>query len=351
LSKSNTTFLEIPTDYTVSKFYEFGYKVAHNRSNNTYNCCCPVCREGKSWGRKKRCFFVPDNDLIFCHNCGWSSKPYRWIREVSGMSHKDLEKEIEAGEFGIINVLDLEDDNIETKKRPSLPLDSINLSDERQINFYENNKVVQLAKSYIKKRRLDTAINSPDAFYISIKDQTHKNRLILPFKDQSGKIIFYQSRKLLDSDDKCNYISKLDGDKSLFGIERVNPDLDHVCLMEGPIDACFVENSLGLGGINKGKHMFTPLQKEQIDSLPFFKKIWVLDSQWLDDTAKVKTLKLIEMGETVFIWPREEGMKYKDINQMCMKEKIDGIPSDFITKNSSKGLPATVQMKLITEFS
>lgn len=351
LSKSNTTFLEIPTDYTVSKFYEFGYKVSHNKSNDTYNCCCPICREGKSWGRKKRCFFVPENDLIFCHNCGWSSKPYKWIREVSGMSHDDLKRDIEEGEYGIIDVLDLNEEAKILKEQPSLPLDSINLSDDRQVEFYKKNKMVQIACAYIKKRRLDTAINKPDAFYISLKDKTHKNRLIIPFKDQNGKIIFYQSRKLLKSDEKCSYISKFDGDKSLFGIERINPDLDYVFLIEGPIDACFLQNSLGLGGINKGNHMFTPIQKKQIDGLSFFKKIWVLDSQWLDTTAREKTNNLIEAGETVFIWPREEGLKYKDLNQMCIDQQIDQVPIDFIIKNSSKDLPATVRMKLISEFS
>lgn len=338
--------VEIPSDYVISKFYEYGYKVNHQRSNNVYNCCCPICREGKSWGLKKRCFYIPDNDIIYCHNCGWSSKPYKWIREVSGMSFDQIVDEIEKGNFGMINVMDLEDKGKKDKVIPSLPLDSINLFDKNQIDYYKNNKIVQKTLDYIKERRLDTAVNRPDAFYLSLKDEKHKNRLVIPFKDGNGKIVYYQSRKILD-DESSSYLSKDGGDKTIFGIERVSSDLDKVFIIEGPLDACFVRNGLGLGGITKGEQLFTFCQQEQMDGLNFFERIWVLDSQWIDKTAREKTLKLIEMGEKVFVWPEYDGKRFKDLNALCMAYETDEYPVDLILKNSHKGLAATVKMKLI----
>lgn len=351
LSKRNTDtnqkrMVEIPSDYVVSKFYEFGYKVSHNTHGNTYNCCCPICREGKSWGHKKRCFYIPDNDIIYCHNCGWSSKPYKWIKEVSGMSFTEIVNEIEKGNFGMINVMDLEEKEEKPKKVSSLPADSINLFDKNQTDYYKSNKIVQKALDYIKERRLNTAVNRPDAFYLSLKDRVHDNRLVIPFKDESGKIIYYQSRKILD-DESPSYLSKDGGDKSIFGIERVSSDLDKVFIIEGPLDACFVRNGLGLGGITKGDQLFTAYQQEQMDGLKFFDKIWVLDSQWIDKTAHEKTLKLIEMGEKVFIWPEYDGKRFKDINAVCMAYEMDEYPTDLILKNTHKGLAATVKMKLI----
>jgi predicted nucleic acid-binding Zn ribbon protein len=89
----------LPVDYVVSKFYEYGYKVTHNKYANSYQSCCPICHEGKSWGRKKRCFYTPENNNIFCHNCGASLTPYSWIRKVSGLSHNEIEQSLEDDDY------------------------------------------------------------------------------------------------------------------------------------------------------------------------------------------------------------------------------------------------------------
>ena len=245
----------------------------------------------------------------------------------------------------MINVMDMED-KVEKPKSASLPIDSINLFDKNQTDYYKNNKIIQKALAYIKERRLDTAVNRPDAFYISLKDKIHDNRLVIPFKDENGKIIYYQSRRLMD-DESSSYLSKDGGDKSVFGIERISSDLDKIFIIEGPLDACFVKNGLGIGGITKGDQLFTSYQQEQMDGLKFFERIWVLDSQWIDKTSRKKTLKLIEGGEKVFIWPEYDGKKFKDINAVCMAYEYDEYPTDLIVKNSCKGLAATVKMKLI----
>lgn len=338
--------VEIPSDYVISKFYEFGYKVNYNTHGNTYSCCCPICREGKSWGHKKRCFYIPENDIIYCHNCGWSSKPYRWIKEVSGLSFNQMVDEIEKGNYGMINVMDLGEKEEKQKIVSSLPLDCINLFDKNQTDYYQNNKTVQKALSYIKERQLDVAVNRPDAFYLSLKDKIHDNRLVIPFKDESRKIVYYQSRRILE-DESPSYLSKDGGDRSVFGVERVSSDLDKIFIIEGPLDACFVKNGLGLGGITKGEQLFTCYQQEQMDALNFFERIWVLDSQWVDKTAREKTLKLIEMGEKVFVWPEYDGKRFKDINAVCMAYNLNEYPTDLILKNTYKGLGATVKMKLI----
>lgn len=302
--------------------------------------------EGKSWGKKKRCFYIPQNDNIYCHNCGWSSKPYKWIREVSNASYDEIWSEVKSESYDFVETVNLEE-STEIVNIPSLPEDSINLFDPMQVKFYKNNKKVQYAVKYIKDRKLDVALNKPDAFYISLKDYTHKNRLIIPFKDDTGQIIFYQSRKLFESDDYGNYLSKVGGDKSLSGMDKISEKISDVFLFEGPLDSFFVKNGLGLGGINRGEYAYTPTQQAQIDSLSFFGKIWVLDSQWIDETAREKTETLIGMGEKVFIWPENLGKKFKDFNEMCLSLNITGVSPKFIQKNSCRGISATVKMKLI----
>lgn len=332
-------------EYTISKFYELGYKVRYNKYENTYLSCCPICREGKSWGRKKRCYYIPENDNIYCHNCGSSLKPYNWIREVSGMTDAELRRDMESfcpSDGGSTT----KPEQTVAEAVPTLPEDSINLFDPLQVEFYKHNHVVQAALKMIEDRRLKTAANGPDALYVSLKDFTHKNRLIIPFKSVEGKILFYQSRKILDNDEKPSYISKTGGDKSVCGIDRVNPDKDCVFIFEGPIDSFFVKNGLALAGITSGNSSFTALQQSQLEELKFFRKIWVLDSQWIDKTSREKTLKLLERGECVFIWPKKWG-KYKDFNEICVTHSINEISPEFIIKNSFCGNVGLLKYKII----
>jgi hypothetical protein len=334
---------ELSTDYVISKFYELGYKVSYNKYNNTYNSCCPLCKEGKSWGRKKRCFYIPENNNIFCHNCGESLKPYNWIRKVSGMSDEEIKNDVGNNQISI----ELNFDIPKLKQKiQSLPDDCINLSDLNQLEFYKKDHIVETALSYLKGRRLDTAINKPSSFFISLKDYTHKNRLVIPFLNTSGKFIHYQSRRLFEWDEKPNYLSKFNSDKSIFGIERVDSTLDDVFIFEGPLDACFVRNGVAVAGINEGHHKFTPIQLEQLEELKFFKKIWVLDNQWIDKASRLKTLVLLEQGECVFIWP-EKFKKFKDINELCVYCGLDEIKHEFIKKNSTCGKGAIVKFKVL----
>jgi len=264
------------------------------------------------------------------------------------MSHDELWEDVEENSFDLGE--DLFGEKEEVKPLPSLPENSINLFDPVQCKFYENDERIREALDFIKSRRLDTAKNRPDAFYMSFKDYTHKNRVTIPFKNESGKIIFYQSRKIFEWDEKDKYISKSGGEKSICGMDKVSTDLDSVFFFEGPIDSFFVKNGLGVGGINAGRWTFTPLQKNQLESLKFYKKIWVLDSQWQDKAAFLKTQSLIEMGETVFIWPESLGKKFKDLNEMCIKYQLDEISPIFIQKNSYHGKAATLliqKMKFI----
>jgi hypothetical protein len=231
------------------------------------------------------------------------------------------------------------------KKLPSLPDDSINLSDSTQLSYYKDNHIVQTALAYLKGRRLSTAINKCN-FYISLKDYTHKNRLVIPFLDTSGNFVHYQTRKLFEWDEKPNYLTKFNSDKSIFGIDRVDPTLEDVFIFEGPLDACFVRNGVAVAGINEGHHRFTPIQLKQLEELKLYNKIWVLDNQWIDKAARLKTQVLLEMGECVFIWP-EKFKQFKDFNDICKHFGRDEISHSFIKKNSTCGKGAILKFKVL----
>ena len=70
----------------------------------------------------------------------------------------------------------------------------------------------------------------------------------------------------------------------------------------------------------------------------------MLDSQWVDKAGREKSKILIEQGETVFIWPKALGEKYKDFNDVAAALNIKQIDPGFIIKNACKGMQAFLKL-------
>jgi hypothetical protein len=341
----------LPQSYVTQKFYQYAGYPKYKKLTNTYEAGCPICREGKSWQKKRRCYYIVDDDMICCHNCGWFSKPLKWIREVSGLTFEEVAKEIQSYDILPTDISREEIKQTNNFIPDTLPLDSINLLSEDQLSFYRDNKVVKDALGIISKRRLNTAVNCPDSLWLSLTDKYQKNRIIIPFYDERGNILFYQTRLIYE--DKTHnfpkYLGKINGEKSLFNLNKISLDLDYIFIFEGPLDAFFIKNGTAVAGIQeRSSNMFSNLQQEQINCFKFHKRIWVLDSQWLDNASRTKTQKLIDNGETVFIWPENIGKQFKDFNDVCIAAKIDEISPEYVVKNSHSGLKAKLLMSSIS---
>jgi hypothetical protein len=60
--------------------------------------------------------------------------------------------------------------------------------------------------------------------------------------DENGKIIFYQTRAIYKKDETpAKYLSKVGGNKSIYGISNIDQNIDYLFMFEGPIDAMFVK--------------------------------------------------------------------------------------------------------------
>lgn len=338
--------MHLPESYIVSKFYQFSGAPKYNRCAKTYQASCPICREGKSWLKKKRLYYIPDEYRIFCHNCGWSGTPYAWIKQVSGLTYREIIDDSLNYDTVDINAKEVK----AAAKTPTLPGDCINLYDAAQSNFYKDNEVVQKALNYINGRRLDVAINRPSSLYLCFDSGgVHDKRIIIPFFDSSNKIIFYQSRAFLPEDHKPKYLSKSQSERSLFNINKVDAANPIVYAFEGPLNAFFTKNSIAVGGIQENSmQLYSSKQAEQIEMLCKFTDIvWVLDSQWIDSASYNKTLKLIEMNQKVFIWPELLGKRFKDFNDICTSLMKDEITAEFIGKNTYEGLAARIKYAAI----
>tara|TARA_R110000744_G_scaffold10369_4_gene32343 strand:+ start:46706 stop:47725 length:1020 start_codon:yes stop_codon:yes gene_type:complete len=334
----------IPQEYTIQQFYLHCGNVVSVPHNRMFNGACAVCREGKSWNRKKRSFYILDKDLIVCHNCGWSSKPLKWIKAVSGMSFNEIKKDCDSYDTINYSISHYGEESKNVFSIPSLPLDCINLGDPIQREYYKDNSYVKAALNLIIKRNFYKAVNRPRTFYISLTDKSHKNRLIIPYFDAEGNITCYQSRALDDNDD-IRHKTKA-GTKTLYGLDRIDVNIDSIFVCEGPSDAMFIKNGTCTSGINL-KKLYTVEQEAQLQQFPFHNIIWVIDSPYLDNTAKEKTIELAKAGESVFMWPKEEGYLFKDIAQMCKERNLAGIPTQWLLDNTRRGLSAEMYIKTL----
>lgn len=335
----------VPEEFVVQKFYQHAGYPKYTKSTNTYTGGCPICREGRSWGRKSRLYYIPKNGVICCHNCGWYSSHTDWILEVEKISYKELMRQIDECdyEYG----LDRIEQTQPTINTEQLPKDSINIFDKTQLTYYRENTSVLKAVDVVLKRRLNIAANKPKSLYVSLSDYTHKNRLIIPFYDHTGSIVFYQSRKLLN-DETPKYLSKTNSDKTLFNYNNIESGADNIFITEGPIDSFFIKNSVAVAGIQeRSKTTLTHKQSNQLDRLFLTQKVWVLDSQYSDQASRMKTESLLKDDQCVFIWPKDTGTRFKDVNEMCVHFKINQISEQYILSNTYCGIKGIIKLKQI----
>jgi hypothetical protein len=317
---------KLPEQYITQMFQIYAGYVKYNPASSVYMGGCPICREGKSWGKKSRLYWIPKYGNIHCKNdCSRSWTPVDWIMEVSGKSYEEIREEAKEYEFVPVENIIRDQQRVFTSK--TLPDDSINLFNETEVQYFTENEHVKLALEIIERRRLRTAVNAPRAMYMSLTDYSHSNRITIPFYDELNKLSFFQSRAMYGETNK--YISKGNGIKTLFGFDKVVAEIPYVFIFEGPIDAMFMRNGVAIGGVE-----FTSRQKQQMQSIPFHKRVWILDNPNIDNTANSKIMTLPQKGDLVFNWGRVTA--YKDFNDICVAKKIDEIPKDFVLNNCTE---------------
>ena len=294
--------MNLPTTYVVHKFYQHAGYPRYKRANSTYEAGCPICREGKSWGRKRRLYYIPEKDVICCHNCGWYGSTAKWVHEIENIPYAEIKRQIEDDEYSTVDIMSQSltaKDVDKPVNESSLPHDSINLLNKSQVEYYKNEPIVQKALKYIKSRRLDTACNRPAAMYISLTDPVHKNRLCFPNYNRSGKIIYYQTRRLLD-DSSPKYLTKMNSEKGVFGIDNISDIYSNMYIFEGPIDSYFVENSIAVSGIQENsKESLTKNQQMLLQEFCLINKVWVLDNQHNDRASLEKSKKLVSQNSRI----------------------------------------------------
>jgi len=59
----------------------------------------------------------------------------------------------------------------------------------------------------------------------------------------------------------------------------------------------------------------------------------------------MKSTALLKANQCVFVWPRDTGRRFKDINDMCIYFKLNEISNQYLLDNTYCGLKGLVKMK------
>jgi len=330
--------VELNQEFLIETFFSYCKRPIHKKYQNVFNAECPVCKEGKSAGRSRRLFYFPSKQYFYCHNCSKSWRPFEWIKEVTSFTVPEIIKKNNEKSGEVIKYIK-STPVIKDLVIPDLPEGSVDLLDPTQIEFYKDNKFVKLALDYCQNRRLFTAINKCKRFFVSLEDKVHKNRLVIPFYDDNGKVVCYQTRALTQNQFP-KYLTKF-GEKELFGINNVVSDIPYVFVFEGPIDSMFVKNGVAMASLAP-----TEKQLQQLNNLINFEQIYVFDNDKNNKQTSKKIEKYIKEGKKIFIWPKEFA-KFKDFNEICCSLELDEVSWKFLVKNSAKGNEALIKQKLL----
>ena len=327
--------MELNQEFLLETFYSYCKRPLHTKYQNVFNAECPVCKEGKSSGRSRRLFYFPLKNYLYCHNCSKSWNPFEWIKEVTSLTVPEILKKNNSVLKQTIEVKPPE--LVKEIVQEDLPEDSIDLTDPKQREFYKENTAVSLALEYCNNRRLFTAINTCNKFYISLVDKIHKDRLVIPFIEDT-KVVCYQTRSLMPKQFP-KYLTKF-GEKQVFGVNNIKAEIPYIFVFEGPIDSMFVQNGVATASLTA-----TERQNQQLTSFIGYELIYVFDNDKNNPQTSNKIEKHIKTGKRIFIWPKEF-REFKDFNEVCCKLELNEIPWKFVVKHSCKEAEALIKFKL-----
>jgi len=290
------------------------------KSNNTWNCSCPICGDSKKDSRKARGYFLPyKGHLIYkCHNCGISTSFSNFLKRFD----EDLHKEYRMERFG--------SKYRTAKKKPEIIVPTMQTEDRIKTirdNFSVLDDLVpfqdmpEVHKKYLMSRRIPIE-HLNKYFYFTEKFKTYSNgvcpgsfsksslaydeaRIIVVMFDEDDTVIGFQGREIEKSYAKYVTIKLDKDDKKIFGLDRIDPRKP-VRVVEGPIDSLFISNCIAVCGADL---------LSQSDGL-FKRRVLIYDNEPRSKIACNKIEQAIVKGIPVVIFPSH--ISKKDVNDMVM---------------------------------
>ena len=282
-----------------------------NRKGN-WNFRCNVCGDSKKRKNKKRAWILtfPDKWIFYCHNCNESIPVIHWMKIYFNSYHHDYMKEVYHLNLGN-----------ETTLPPPVVKREIPTGSEyneyKDVRYFKpifssNDELFVKARKECMRRIIPLEVWKK--WYVSV-DGLYRNRLVIPYYDETGKIYNYQCRSLLGQEPK--YLSKVNSTDNIYNYYCVDASKP-VVILEGAIDSLFIENAVGCTGLR--------VEDDRFKKFP--QRYYLLDD---DEPGREMSIKLLRLGEYVFMWkpflislnicidPFKDNPNKNDINELMIK--------------------------------
>jgi hypothetical protein len=304
-----------------------------------------LCGDSQRKSNKARGYlYEKDNRYIFhCHNCAVSISFENLLKQL------DYRLYFEYGREKLTNRRVDPDDIWRDDKPIQFQTDDFALSELKKLKTISQLPVEHPAKKYIVERKIPTQYHAlfrwcPNfmTWTNTIKPEQFKEnvlcydegRILIPYFNKAGTFFAYQGRILHNHATRYIYII-LDYDvPRVFGLNTVDIT-ENIFVFEGPIDSCFIPNSLAAGS-----HLSELIKISTLDKFTI-----CYDNEPHSIETKKKITKAIDHGFRVCIWP--SSIVEKDINEMVLKRFI-GYPIDYlkyvIETNTFSGMMAKAKL-------
>lgn len=265
---------------------------------------CPYCGDSTSDHHKKRGNLYWDTLQYHCFNCGVHSNAYQLLKD-NQIKLSSTDDSIQIIDYIQEHKLAVNDIEVLQHDVFKTIYDLSPTRQELKTHFgFKDVEVGDPAFFYLRNRLLS---NKLDNFMYSPKDR----RIVVLNKAPEGKVIGFQTRsinkrinsryltydiekiyeefgKSLEVDE--NTLISIKKLSTLFGVMLVDFQRE-VTMFEGPIDAMFINNSIGLATATRST--------EEFDEIPTIR--YMFDN---DDTGKKKMMQKLKRGKKIFTWQK-----------------------------------------------
>lgn len=293
-------------------------------------CCrCPMCGDSQRKNNKRRFYVYQDtkhgaNHLsVSCHNCSYGNPVSRFLEEFApdiypeyrmelfkenGWGRPEPRKKVEIGK----SVPDFNRKRAEVDETPTA------LVGERIGIELSDLDAIHPIKDYLRFRKIEEAqwprLAYTPNFGKTIKEWLGEDfpyeegslpedaRLLIPFRDEWGRLTCVQGRAMTSGGIRYISIKKDTSQQKVFGLDKLNKSKT-ILVVEGPIDSLFLPNCLATADGN-------------LMSVPFG-DIYIPDNQPRNRQVVRGMEKIIEAGKKIVLFP--PSLPWKDLNDMIQK--------------------------------
>jgi hypothetical protein len=265
---------------------------------------CPYCGDSHSDTTKKRGNLYWDTLQYHCFNCSAHSNAYQLLKDnhIKLNSTDDTIQIIDYIKEHKVSVNDVEVLQHDVFKT-TYDL-SPTRSEIKSIFGFKDIEIGDPAFFYLRNRllsnKLDNFMYSPKDRRIVVLNRAPEDRII-GFQTRSinkrsnSRYLTYDLEKIYQEQGKSlevdeNTLISIKKISTLFGIMMVDFQRE-VTMFEGPIDAMFINNSIGLATATRST--------EEFDEIPTIR--YMFDN---DDTGKKKMMEKLKRGKKIFTWQR-----------------------------------------------